>query len=308
MKTNSVPQISREELVSRLAGPNPPLVVDVLTSEDYDAGHLPNARNACVFKVTFLEDLKQLAPDRSKSLVLYGASSRDLASTTAAEKLVDAGYMQVADYRGGLEDWRAAGDRIETNVSAVGKTSVLKDGLHPINTDKSRVEWTGRNLLSTHIGTIKLRAGHLEVRDGRPVRGAFTLDMNSIENSDVQDPKMREMLIWHLKSDDFFDVQRFPFAEFQIRNVAALSDARPGSPNCEMTGSLTLKGVTAEIVFRAVLAPTPDALLAADAHFDIDRTRWNVLYGSGKFYEKLGKHLVNDDISLALKLITSRPT
>ena len=50
---------------------------------------------------------------------------------------------------------------------------------------------------------------------------------------------------------------------------------------------------------------TADGLLAADAHFDIDRTRWNVLYGSGKFYEKLGKHLVSDDISLALKLIAS---
>jgi hypothetical protein len=60
--------------------------------------------------------------------------------------------------------------------------------------------------------------------------------------------------------------------------------------------------VSNEVTFPAMLAPAADGLLAADAHFDIDRTRWNVLYSSGKFYEKLGKHLVNDEISLALKL------
>ena len=71
-----------------------------------------------------------------------------------------------------------------------------------------------------------------------------------------------------------------------------------------MAGELTLKGVRRALAFPAILGPTPDGTLAADAHFDIDRTEWNVLYGSGKFYEKLGKHLVNDVISLALKLVT----
>src|SRR4029077_1084214 len=116
MKESS-PIIAREELISRLSGPNPPLVIDVLLEENYQAAHLPGARNACVFKVTFLDDVKQFAPDRSKSLVLYGSSSRDLASATAAGKLIAAGYTQVADYRGGLEDWRVAGQRIETNVA-----------------------------------------------------------------------------------------------------------------------------------------------------------------------------------------------
>src|SRR6516165_6879241 len=192
MMKHSPPEVSREELLSRLAGPNPPLVVDVLPNEDYEAAHLPGARNACVFKVTFLDDMKQLAPDRSKPVVLYGASSRDFASATGAEKLLAAGYTQVAAYQGGLEDWRSAGQRIETNVTAVSKGNASGDGIYPINTDKSRVEWTGRNLMSTHTGTIKLRAGHLEVRDGRLVRGAFTLDINSINNTDIQDSKMRE--------------------------------------------------------------------------------------------------------------------
>jgi rhodanese-related sulfurtransferase/polyisoprenoid-binding protein YceI len=301
---NSAPEISRDELTLRRAGPNPPLVIDVLPVEEYNAAHLPKAKHACVFSVNFLDDIENLAPDRSTPLVLYGSSFRDFASATAAEKLVAAGYTQVSDYRGGLEDWRAAGQPVEENL-ITGKRGVTpSDGVHQINVARSRIDWTGRNLGSAHHGTIKLLVGQLEVRDGRPVQGSFTLDMDSIENLDIQDPMMRQILIRHLKSDDFFDVPRYPVAEFQLSKIRALSDAHPGNPNYEVAGELTLKAVSGELLFPAILAATPDGLLAADAHFDLDRTRWNVLYGSGKFYEKLGKHVVNDQISLALKLLT----
>jgi len=140
------------------------------------------------------------------------------------------------------------------------------------------------------------------MREGRPVGGAFTLDMASIENLNIQDSTLRQVLVWHLKSDDFFDVQRFPVAELQLSKFTTLPHARPGSPNYEVNGTLALKGVSGEVAFPAILGTASDGLLAADGHFDIDRTRWNVLYGSGKFYEKLGMHLVNDEISLALKL------
>jgi rhodanese-related sulfurtransferase len=299
---NTAPQIIRADLASRLSSPAPPLVIDVLPDEEYQAAHLRGAKNACVFNVTFLSDVKKLAPDASTPLVLYGASSRDLASATAAEKLFAAGYRDVSDYRGGLEDWRAGGLPTEGSRAAAPVVPKSRDGLHQLNLETSRVEWTGRNLMSAHYGTLKLRAGHIEVRDGRSIRGAFTIDMDSMQNLDIPDPKMQAVLIAHLKSDDFFDVQRFPVAEFQLAKIAALPDARPGNPNCEVTGTLTLKGVSGDVVFPAIIAPAADGLLAADAHFDIDRTQWDVLYGSGKFYEKLGKHLVNDEISLALKL------
>jgi rhodanese-related sulfurtransferase/polyisoprenoid-binding protein YceI len=299
---NSPPQIARDDLASQLSAPKPPLVIDVLPEEEYETAHIPGAKNACVFKIIFIDDVKKLAADPSKALVVYGASSRDLASATAAEKLIAAGYKNVYDYRGGLEDWRSAGLPVEGNPAAAKSVPAPRDGLHQLNLETSRLEWTGRNLMSAHCGTIKLRAGHIEVREGRPVGGAFTIDMDSIQNLDIQDPKMREVLIWHLKSDDFFDVQRFPVAEFQLSKITALPNARLGSPNFEVTGTLTLKGVSNEVTFPAMLAPGADGSLAADAHFDIDRTRWNVLYGSGKFYEKLGKHLANDEISLALKL------
>lgn len=300
----SIPQISCAELVARLASGNPPILIDVLPEEEFSLAHLPGAKNACVYNVTFLDDVRKLVPDLAKSLVLYGSSTRSLASATAAEKLVAAGYVALADYREGLEGWLSAGQPTEGDNRGERPESKPSDGVHEIDRERSKVEWTGRNLTGAHSGVLKLSEGNIKVVDGQPLRGSFTLDMNSMANADIEDGDLRHLLIEHLKSDDFFDVQRFPEATFRISKCTPVPGAKPGNPNCEITGELTIKGITREIEFPAMLGLTPDGLLAADAHFDIDRTQWNVLYGSGKFYEKLGKHLVNDEISLALKLIT----
>src|SRR4029078_158194 len=124
------------------------------------------------------------------------------------------------------------------------------------------------------------------------------------EDTDIGDAPLREMLVHHLKSDDFFDVEKFPESEFRLTKIEPLPGDTPGNPNVRVTGKLTLKKVKRELTFPAIVGATSDGTLAADAHFDIDRTLWNVRYGSGKFYEKLGKHLVNDIISLGLKIFT----
>jgi polyisoprenoid-binding protein YceI len=112
------------------------------------------------------------------------------------------------------------------------------------------------------------------------------------------------MLVAHLKSDDFFDTARYPIATFHLRHVTFNPHARPGNINADIDGALTLKGVTADLGFPALIEVLPGGALSAEAHFDIDRTRWNVIYGSGKFYEWLGKHLVHDIVSLSLHIVT----
>jgi len=268
------------------------------------AAHLPGAKNACVYNVTFLDDMQKLAPQRDSPLVVYGSSARSLASADAAKKLISAGYTRIVDFRGGLEEWRDAGLPCEGDPSRVQRAAPPSDGLHAVDLEKSRVEWNGRSLTGTHAGAVKLRHGEIEVRAGRPVHASFTLDMRSIENTDIDDAEMRAMLIRHLKSDDFFDVEKFPESEFRLTKIDLLAGVTPGSPNALVTGELTLKDVKRELTFPAMLGVTSEGTLAADAHFDIDRTLWNVRYGSGKFYEKLGKHLVSDIISLGLKIVT----
>lgn len=301
---DTVPEIEAHELAERLSTSNPPLVIDVLPEEEYRGAHVPGAINACVFKVSFLDDVMVFATNRERPLVVYGSGREDRASATAAEKLARAGYTQLWDFRGGLAEWAASGRQVDGEGTSDAGSVVPADGVHRLDLERSRIGWSGRNLLTTHYGTIKLRDGEVEIRCGRPVQGTFAIAMDSIEVADIRDDGLRAMLVRHLESDDFFDVARFPAAEFRIERIAPLPEAVQGTPNCEVAGLLTLRGNCEEVAFPAIIGPTADGRLAADAHFDIDRTRWGVLYGSGKFYQKLGMHLVHGDISIELKLVT----
>ena len=150
---------------------------------------------------------------------------------------------------------------------------------------------------------MRVSKGEITVVARRATRGEITLDMTSIENTDMEDPSLRALLAKHLKSDDFFDVDRFPTAQVSITSIDAIADAPQSSPTHRIHGHLTLKGVTKEVDFLAQIGMTVTGELIARADFDVDRTRWNVIYGSGKFYEKLGMHLVSDLISLDLKIV-----
>jgi rhodanese-related sulfurtransferase/polyisoprenoid-binding protein YceI len=295
--------ITRAELNELLDGSAPPVVIDVTPEEYYRATHIAGAKNACVYEVNFLEQAAAAATDKSAALVVYGSSAHSLASTTAAEKLDRAGYSDVRDYRGGIEDWLAAGLPVERGPEPPPKEQP-RPGRHEVDTAKSLLVWTGRNTFSTHTGTMRLKEGWLEVTPALAAAGEFILDMESMADTDLTDSALNSILIAHLKSGDFFDTARFPIAKFQLRHVTVTTHARPGSINSDIDGTFTLKGVTEEIGFPALIEVLLGGALSVEAHFDIDRTRWNVLYGSGKFYERLGKHLVHDCISLSLRIIT----
>src|SRR5688500_5219050 len=105
----AAPFIAAAELRAHLGGAVPPFLIDVMPEEEFQAAHLPGAKNACVYNITFLDDVQKLAPQHEKALIVYGSSVRNLASADAAKKLLAAGYARVTDFRGGLEEWRAAG-------------------------------------------------------------------------------------------------------------------------------------------------------------------------------------------------------
>jgi len=295
--------IIRAALKELLESDGPFALIDVTPAEYYRAAHLPGAQNCCVYEVNFLDQVTEVAHDRRDLVVVYGSSTHSLASSTAAEKLERAGFTRVRNYRGGLEDWESAGLPVERGPEAL-EPQPLREGRHEIDTSQSRVVWTGRNFNGPHTGTIGLKSGWLNVAAGPAASGEFTLEMESIANTDLVDTALNRMLIAHLKSDDFFDTARHPAAVFHLRHITVNPHAKPGNINADIAGALTLKGVTEDLGFAALIETLPDGTLSAEAHFDIDRTRWNVNYGSGKFYEQLGKHLVHDNISLGLRIVT----
>jgi polyisoprenoid-binding protein YceI len=297
--------IRADELLQLMAG-NSVCLVDVLLPEDYACRHIAGAGNACVYEMVFLERIAECVPDKDRAVVVYDDSGTTLAARTAKEKLERAGYRHVAILEGGLQAWQAAGFAVEQGT--VSPAPVVNDGAYPLDTEKSVVEWTGRNINNRHYGRIAISGGEVVTSSGLPVSGRFVLDMESMANLDLQDEGWRSMLHRHLKSEDFFDVERYPTATFELSGAAAVVGATPGTPNVEIAGNLTIKGRTHPLRFPAMVAAQEDGTLKAQASIDIDRTLWGVCYGSGRLYERLGMHLVNDLISIELFIVTQQPS
>lgn len=282
------------------------VLVDVLNPEDYSARHIAGARNACVYEMVFLDRVGECVPDKGSRIVVYDASGTTLAARTAKEKLERAGYGSVAILEGGLDLWCASGYPLEQGEVSAAVPAVPRDGHYRVDPEKSTLEWSGRNVNNRHHGRIAFKEGEVSIQDGIPACGHFVLDMTSISNLDLQDAGWREMLHRHLRSEDFFDVERFPTATLVLKGASKIGSATPGTPNVEFSATLTIKDAARTICFAAVVDPQADGTLKAQATIDFDRTLWGVNYGSGKLYERLGMHLVHDLISVEL-FILARP-
>jgi polyisoprenoid-binding protein YceI len=293
--------ITCAELHACLQGASRPLLIDVLTPEEYACCHLPGAGNACVYEMVFLDRVAELVADRATPLVVYDATGTTLAAASAREKLLAAGYRDVRVLAGGLAGWAAAGLPLEGGK--LPDEPRLGDGTYRLDPKQSVLEWTGRNLNNRHYGRIAFIAGELVVQSGALVHGAVTLDMTSISNLDLQDEGYRQLLLRHLRSEDFFAVDRFPVATIALTGWQAVANATPGTANYLVQGELTIKEVTRPVTFPAAVAPQADGSIKAQAALEIDRTSWGVGYGSGKLFERLGMHLVHDLVTIELFIV-----
>lgn len=292
--------LTASQLRERLAGTPRPLLLHVLPEEHFAARRIAGAVNACTYETAFQDKVREWAPDPATPLIVYGEGAPSLDSADAAAKLTTAGYSNVSDFRGGLHEWEAAGLPLE-GQAPLPATPVL-DGAFRIDPVASVIRWTGQNLFSHHEGTLQLADGLLQVRQGLLSSGEFTLDMNSIACADLTDSTWNTMLINHLRNADFFQVDEHPTARFVITGATPIADATDGVPNYQITGNLTLRGVTRELTFPVVIATDDKEHITAQAHMAFDRTQFGSYYGSGRFFAFLGKHIVNDHIQLHLKI------
>lgn len=298
-----------EELRNKLSDPSwTGKVLHLLPQDHYERQHIPGAAPACVYEVTFLDQVSQAGAAPATQVVLCGACSLHMDVDAAREKLAVAGYTQVFALEGGLDAWVQAGLPVEGS-GALGELVPQRSaytGRYRVVTEESVIRWTGRNAFNHHEGTVRLSGGSVELASGQLVDAAFTVDMGSIACSDITDAGVNAMLIRHLRDSDFFAVHLYPTAGFWLTGAVELPGARLGVPNFQLTGLFQLRGITQEITFPAQIAPNGPDRITAQAQFEIDRTRWGVNYGSSKFFRFLGKHLVNDHIHLHLKLHVQR--
>jgi polyisoprenoid-binding protein YceI len=276
-------------------------LIDILSSESFAAEHLPGAVNICVYETAFIDKIRAAFPDTTILLTIYGLNDSTLEASVAVKKLHAAGYRRVQVLPGGLEGWKARGEAIEKGANTVGE---LVTARYEIDEAASVAEWMGRNLFNRHIGTVQLGPGSMDVKDGLLAGGHLTVDMATLRCVDIADPVLNAHLVAHLKSDDFFSTEKYPKAEFHILAATIRSGVKPDEPNYQISGNLTLRGVTKPLDLSAVVARKPQGAFVAQARLDIDRTSWGSVYGSAKFFGRLGQHLVNDVVHLYLKVVT----
>lgn len=164
-----------------------------------------------------------------------------------------------------------------------------------VNTEKSTLKWFATKVTGKHDGALKLAGGTVTTNGKTVTGGNFDIDMTSIIVSDVKDAEMNGKLLGHLKSDDFFSVEKHKKARFEITSVKALTGNQ-----FDVTGKMTIKGITQEITFPATITTTAKGV-KANAKITLDRTKWDIKYGSGKFFD-LGDKVIHDDFVIELNL------
>jgi len=160
-----------------------------------------------------------------------------------------------------------------------------------IKSEESKVVWKGYKVTGSHEGTIALKSGFLTFDDDKLTGGEFVIDMTTIQNTDLEG-NSKGKLEGHLKSDDFFGVVTFTTAILTFKEVKST-----GKNSYAVTGDLTIKGKTNPITFVISIYGSK-----ATASVKIDRTKFDVRYGSTSFFDNLKDKAIYDEFDLVTDL------
>lgn len=171
---------------------------------------------------------------------------------------------------------------------------------YQLDVQQSQIEWVGKKVTGQHNGVVSLKSGQVTL-DGQKITGGdFKVDMTSIKVLDIADAEKNQKLTNHLNSDDFFATANHPESTFKITSIKDL-----GNNKAEISGDLTIKGITKPATFPAELNFQSDKIQAKGT-LKLDRTQYNIRYGSGKFFEGLGDKLIYDEFELKLNLYAKK--
>lgn len=172
---------------------------------------------------------------------------------------------------------------ISLTVSAQTKT---------VDASKSTINWVGKKVTGSHEGTIGIKNGTLVFKKNKLTGGTFVVDMNALTVTDLASGKGKENLEGHLKADDFFGTTKFPTSTLVFKKVASKANGI-----YTVTGDLTIKGITKPIIFDLATTAT-----TAATTLKVDRTKYDIKYNSGNFFQNLGDKVINDDFELKVAL------
>ncbi len=175
---------------------------------------------------------------------------------------------------------------------AFGVTSLTSALTKKIDATKSNITWVGKKVTGSHEGNVKFKEGTLTFKGTKLTGGSFVVNMASIEVTDLKAGSGKEKLEGHLKADDFFGTANFPLGTLVFTKVAAKQNGL-----YTITADLTLKGITKPITFDMLVNGSN-----ATAALVVDRTKYDIKYNSGSFFDGLGDKVIYDDFELAVEL------
>ncbi|MFY7965069.1 MAG: YceI family protein [Chitinophagaceae bacterium] len=170
-----------------------------------------------------------------------------------------------------------------TPVNKAGEPTTLS-----VDAKQSKVDFSGSKKGGYHPGYFPVKEGNVVVSGGKITGGKFTIDLAGVKVTD----NAGEKLEGHLKAPDFFDVAKASEAVYEITSVS-YADAN----TAQITGNLTLKGVKAEVKFDAKIREASDSKVFAEAFFNLDRTKFGIMYGVG---------MVSNDVQIGVHLFAGK--
>ncbi|NOT37407.1 MAG: YceI family protein [Saprospiraceae bacterium] len=170
---------------------------------------------------------------------------------------------------------------------------------YKIDLTKSTFKWTGKKVTGSHWGYVKFSAGTLSVENDKLVGGTFTVDMNSIDCQDTKG-EYGDKLVGHLKSEDFFGVAKNPRSSLNI-----ISATHKGGSDYDIVANLIIKGISNEISFPATVTIKKKTVTAM-ANFNVNRTKFNIKYGSGSFFDNLGDKAIDDNFNVDVNIVAEQ--
>jgi hypothetical protein len=160
-----------------------------------------------------------------------------------------------------------------------------------------KIHWVGRKVTGAHNGIIAVKAGTLSLNDGQLTGGTFIVDTTSIRILDITDPATNAQFAGHLASDDFFASEKYPEAYLIIN-----SKEQNGDHTYNINGELTIKGITNPVRFNAKLNANGGDTITASGKIVVDRTKYDMKFRSGNFFQNLGDNLIYNDFNLNVNI------
>jgi len=159
-----------------------------------------------------------------------------------------------------------------------------------IDVKSSTIKWVGKKVTGEHSGTVNFKDGAVIFKGKKLAGGSFTVDMTSLNATDLSG-EYQEKLNGHLKADDFFGTDKYPTAKLVFKKIGTTKTANVYA----VTADLTIKGITKPVTFNLTVNDN-----SATTAFKVDRTKYDIKYNSGNFFENLGDKTINDDFELTV--------